>query len=235
MRFSTEESLDISIIMPCLNEINTVGLCVDEALSYIRSKGLRGEVIVADNGSTDGSAVLAKQHGAYVVNVSPIGYGNAIINGISYSGGKVIVIGDCDTTYDFSDLDSFYEPLSEGAFDVVIGDRFSGGIEKGAMPLSHKLGVRFLSACGRNRFKTDVIDFHSGLRGLTRNAALKIECRHGGMEFATEMIACAAMSGLKIGQTPIKLRKCQYERKSKLKTIRDGIRHLSYIYNTKRP
>ncbi len=229
MQFYTEENLDISIVMPCLNEVNTVAICVEEALKYIEKNGLKGEVVVADNGSTDGSGNIAKQSGAEVVHVSEIGYGNAIRKGIAYACGRVIIIGDCDTTYDFSKLEDFYESLSSGKYDVMIGDRFAGGIDKGAMPLSHKYGVRFLSMCGRRRFNTDVRDFHCGLRGITRIAAKKLEFSCEGMEFATEIIACAAKNELAIGQTPVKLRKCVYERKSKLKTIRDGMRHLLYI------
>lgn len=229
MHFSAEDEFDISIVMPCLNEESTVGICIDEAFTYIRNKGLKGEVIVSDNKSTDSSCKVAKEHGAKIVNVNERGYGNAIIGGLKACSGRVIIIGDCDTTYDFSNLDRFYHPLSIGKYDMVIGDRFAGGIEKGAMPLSHKLGVRFLSACARLKFKTDVHDFHSGLRGLTREATKQLDFKCGGMEFATEMIASASMKQLKVGQTPVKLRRCIYDRRSKLKTIRDGMRHLRYI------
>ena len=164
-----------------------------------------------------------------IVNVNDLGYGNAIIGGLKACSGRVIIIGDCDTTYDFSDLDRFYIPLSAGKYDMVIGDRFVGGIEKGAMPLSHKLGVRFLSACARLKFKTDVHDFHSGLRGLTREATKQLDFKCGGMEFATEMIAQASKAGLSISQIPVHLRCCPYSRKSKLRTIRDGLRHVCFI------
>ena len=229
MQFSTEEKLDISIVMPCLNEEKTIGACVDEALGYIFANNLNGEVIVSDNGSQDNSAVIAKEHGARVVYANVKGYGSAIMEGIRYSSGKVIIMGDCDTTYDFSRLDGLYRPIFEGKCDVVIGDRFAGGIEKGAMPLSHKIGVRFLSAFGRARYKVKVKDFHSGLRAISRSAALKMECKTTGMEFATEMIAMAARNGNTIMSIPIVLRKCRYDRSSKLRTIPDGLRHLKYI------
>ena len=144
MHFLEKESIDLSIIMPCLNEGSTVGICVDKALSYINHKNIEGEVIVDDNGSDDASSDIASEHGASVITELIIGYGAAIRRGISGSRGKVIIIGDCDTTYDFSDLDRFYERLYNNECDIIIGNRFSGKIENGAMPLSHKLGVCFL-------------------------------------------------------------------------------------------
>ncbi|MCR5702401.1 MAG: glycosyltransferase family 2 protein [Lachnospiraceae bacterium] len=229
MHFLTDEKLDLSIIMPCLNEEQTVGICVDEALEYISGHNIKGEVIVVDNGSTDDSYFVARKHGAHVIKEQTKGYGKAIRTGICNSAGKVIIIGDCDTTYDFSDLDNFYNPLSKGEADYMMGDRLNKNMEKGAMSISHKIGVRFLSACGRKKYKVNVRDFHSGLRGLTRDAALKMDLQTDGMEFATEMVAKAAASELKIEQTSIVLRKCMYKRESKLRTVRDGLRHLNYI------
>ena len=216
--------------MPCLDEEKTVGICVDEAWEFIRKNHLQGEVIVVDNGCRDGSADIAKEHGAFVVKESQKGYGRAIRTGIESSTGKVIMIGDCDTTYDFLHLEVFYEMLSSGEYDMVIGDRLSGRMQKGAMPLSHKWGVRFLSACARIRCKTDVRDFHCGLRGLTGEAAEKLFFQTAGMEFATEMIMQAAKEEIRIGQVPVELKCCRFERRSKLHAIRDGIRHLGYIF-----
>ena len=138
-------------------------------------------------------------------------------------------MGDCDTTYDFMQLGLLYAPLADGSADVMIGDRFSGGIEPGAMPYSHRYGVKALSALARLRFRTDVRDFHCGLRGLTRSAATKMRLEAEGMEFATEFIAEAARLGLRIGQAPVRLRRCELRRTSKLRTVRDGFRHLGYI------
>lgn len=215
--------------MPCLNEEGTVGQCVDEALAFINRCSLNGEVVIADNGSSDRSASIALAHGARVVNEPRRGYGRALRTGIKHARGKVIVLCDCDTTYDIAHCERFYYPLAAGKCDVVIGDRFAGGIENGAMPFPHRLGVPFLSWCGRVRFGVKVRDFHCGLRSLTREAAAKMKFRTVGMEFATEFIAEAARNGLRIGQTPTVLRRCDAVRKSKLRTVPDGLRHIFYI------
>ena len=229
MKLARPQNKDISIVMPCLNEIKTVGECVDVAYKYIKDHNLNGDVIVVDNGSTDGSGAEAKAHGAVVINEKRKGYGSAIRKGLKYSSGVVVVIGDCDTTYDFSDLDGFYYMIADGTCDMVMGNRFAHKMEQGAMPLSHNLGVKFLSLCGRLAFKTDVYDFHSGLRSISREALEKARFGTIGMEFATEMIAEASRLGLKICQVPIVLKTCKYERRSKLHTVRDGMRHLTYI------
>lgn len=229
MRLVRHLSKDISIVMPCLNEIQTVGECVDTALKYIKDHNLNGEVIVVDNGSTDGSGEEAKAHGALVIKENRKGYGSAIRKGLKYCSGAVVVIGDCDTTYDFSALDGFYYGIVEEGYDMVMGNRFTHKMEEGAMPLTHNLGVKFLSWAGRLAFKTDVYDFHSGLRSISRVALQKVRYGTIGMEFATEMIAEASRHDLKIKQVPIRLKACKYERKSKLNAVRDGIRHLTYI------
>ena len=226
---SSENELDLSIVMPCLNEDKTLGACITEAQRFISAHGLNAEILISDNGSTDNSARIAEDLGAVVINEPRRGYGRAIRTGIEHSSGKVIIFGDCDTTYDFFHLEGFYFPLERGEYDVMIGDRFKGGIEKGAMPFLHRLGVPFLSWCGRRKFRTDVRDFHCGLRSLTRKAAGKAQFRTEGMEFATEMIGECARQGLRIGQTPTKLRKCDCDRVSKLHTFTDGMRHLKYI------
>lgn len=221
--------VDLSVVMPCLNEENTVAQCVCEAWNFIKENNLKGEVIVVDNGSDDNSSECAGAAGARVEQNFVRGYGNAIRTGINKSNGRVIIIGDSDTTYDFFDMKDMYRLLSKEGYDMVIGNRYAGGMEKGSMPISHKLGVRFLSFMGRWKFNTDVYDFHCGLRGMTLAAAQKLSFETGGMEFATEMIALAALNNLRIGQVPVKLRKCMKKRKSKLKTIKDGMRHLRYI------
>ena len=233
MKLVNEKELELSVIMPCLNEENAVGSCIDEAKRFISAHNIKAEIIIADNGSTDSSVQKAAEHGAVVVSETRRGYGRAIRTGIGNSRGEIIIFGDCDTTYDFLHLESFYYPLERGEYDIMIGDRFSGGIEKGAMPFLHKLGVPFLSWCGRRKFHTDVRDFHCGLRALTREAAEKIDLCTEGMEFATEFIAIAASAGLRIGQTPTVLRCAGCKRRSKLHTFSDGMRHFKYIYGKK--
>lgn len=220
---------DISVILPCRNEINTVALCVAKAGEEIEKLGLNGEIIVADNLSEDGSAKAAAKAGAKVITVKRLGYGFAIRAGIKKSLGRVIVIADSDLTYDFSEIGSLYYPISEENCDLVIGNRFAGGIEGGAMSGHHKAGVRFLSAVGRHVTKTDVYDFHCGFRALSREAAKILQTKTGGMEYASEMIALAAEAGLRIKEVPLKLKKCPVSRQSKLNTVRDGMRHMMYL------
>ncbi len=224
-----KKELDLTVVLPCRDERNTVGICVDTARGFMEKQGLRGEVLVVDNGSRDGSAKVAKEHGARVIRIVKPGYGRALRLGFHAAKGSVIVAADCDNTYDLRDLGKLYWPIANGTCDLVIGDRFWGGIEKGAMPFGHKWGVKWLSALGRWRFRTDVRDFHCGFRGGTRGVLTHMKFRTTGMEFATEMIAVAAGEGMRILQVPVKLRKCKVPRKSKLRTIRDGMRHLRYI------
>lgn len=220
---------DLTLVLPCRNEAAAVSACLDEARAFLEQSGLHGELLVVDNASTDGSGRIAAAHGARVVYEPEPGYGNALRTGILAACAPVILMGDCDTTYDFTQLGLLYEPLASGRCDVVIGDRFAGGIEPGAMPLSHRIGVRMLSALARLRFQTDVQDFHCGLRGMTRAAAERMPLHTGGMEFATEMIAAAARNELRVGQVPVRLRRCTLPRRSKLRAIRDGFRHLGYM------
>lgn len=234
MQMLEDSNLDLSIIMPCLNEEATVGLCVDDAMEFLQKNRLRGEVIVVDNGSTDHSGEIASAHGARVLTESHTGYGSALQTGIKHSHGRVLILGDCDTTYDFLHLENMYKLLASQKCDMIIGNRYAGGIESGSMPLSHKWGVRFLSFCGRVRFQTSIYDFHCGLRGLTRESAMTLNLHTTGMEFATEMIAEATRCRLHIEQLPVTLRKCTFNRSSKLRTIRDGFRHLRYIFTSRR-
>ncbi|MCR4779852.1 MAG: glycosyltransferase family 2 protein [Ruminiclostridium sp.] len=220
---------DISVVLPCLNEEAAVGASIDEAKRFADTHGLRAEIIVVDNGSEDGSAEAARSHGAAVIPEPRRGYGRAIRTGIERARGRVIVFADCDTTYDLLHLERFYYPLVNGEYDVMIGDRLDS-IEKGAMPLSHRVGVRFLSACGRRKFRTDVRDFHCGLRSVTHAAADKCVFETDGMVFATEMIAECVRKGLRIGQTPTVLRRCGFPRRSKLRAVSDGLAHLRYIF-----
>lgn len=226
---SEENAPELTLVLPCRDEAAAIGACLDEARRFLAQNGLTGELLVVDNASTDGSGRIAAALGARVIYEPKSGYGNALRAGIAAARGNVILMGDCDTTYDFMQLGALYGPLAAGECDVMIGDRFSGGIERGAMPLSHYWGVKALSALARRRFHTDVRDFHCGLRGMTRAAAEQMTLRAEGMEFATELIAEAAKTGLRIAQTPVRLRRCTADRKPKLRTVRDGFRHLGYI------
>ena len=219
----------LSIIMPCLNEEETIAICMKEAKALMKSHHIQGEILLVDNGSTDHSAEIAQSYGARVLKEPVRGYGKALRTGIKNSRGKVIIMGDSDATYDFRHLEKFFYPLHQGKYDVMIGNRFAGKMEKGAMPFSHRIGVPVLSMLGRWRWHTDVRDFHCGLRGMTRKAARTMRLRTRGMEFATEMIAEAARHHMRMGQVPVTLRKCPVERKPKLRTYSDGLRHLMYL------
>jgi len=223
--------IKISVIMPCRDEENTVGKCVDEACDFLAGNELGGEVMVVDNCSSDRSAAVARDHGATVIKESRIGYGYAIRRGLAAACGDIIIIADCDMTYDLSDMGKMIRLIDEG-YDVVIGDRLGGSIETGAMSCAHRIGVRALSKIASRRFHSDVRDFHCGIRAISRESLQQLEFCTGGMEFATEMIARASKAGLRIAQIPVSLRKCPETRKSKLRTIRDGLRHLAFILST---
>ena len=221
--------MELTILMPCLNEAASVAFCVREAAAYLESRGIPGEVLIADNGSTDGSPELARSAGARVVCIPEKGYGNAIRGGIRAAGGKYIIVGDCDGSYDFSDLDPLLDQLRQG-WHLVIGDRFSGSIQPGAMPFWHRyLGVPLLSWLGRWKFRVEVPDFHCGLRGFLRSAALEAGLQSSGMEFATEMIGRFADAGFRISWVPVPLRKDLRQHPGHLRTIPDGFRHLLLI------
>lgn len=231
MSTEQQESCRISILMPCLNEQVTLGQAIDEARSYLMRTGLSSEIVIADNGSTDGSKLIAERHGARVVDVQVRGYGAALRGGIASCNGEYIIFGDCDLSYDFANLEPFVAALDAGA-DVVIGDRFAGGIEIGAMPLLHRyLGNPVLSCIGRRLFKVKVHDFHCGLRAVKRSSIEHVELHSTGMEFATEMIAESAAAGLKIAEVPTKLRKDGRDRPPHLRTFRDGWRHLVWMFS----
>ena len=221
--------VDLTILMPCLNEESNIAFCVDQAQTYIESRNLSGEVLVVDNDSTDRSAEMASSHGAKVIHEPQRGYGRALRTGLAAAKGDVIIFGDCDSTYDFANLDPLYQPLAENKVDFMTGDRFGGLMEDDAMSWSHKLGVPFLSWCGRIKFGVRVHDFHCGIRGIRKDALEKLNFKTDGMEFATEMIAEVSRKGLRIGEVSVPLKKAQKERQEKLRTIRDGFRHLWYI------
>lgn len=225
---------ELTILMPCRNEAASVAVCVRQAQAYLHSRGIAGQVLISDNGSTDGSAQLALQCGAEVVCVPEKGYGNAIRGGIAASRGKYVIMGDCDGSYDFSQLDEMLEALRDG-WHLVVGNRFQGGIQPGAMPCAHRyIGVPFLSWLGRLRFGVKVGDFHCGLRGFSRETAARLPLRCSGMEFATEMIGRFADGGCKICQVGVPLGRDLRNDRSHLRTVRDGMRHLLLILFWKR-
>ena len=219
-------SVEFTILMPCLNEEKTVGECIRQARRGAEKLGLSYEILIADNGSDDNSSEIAEKCGARVVVVPEKGYGSALVGGIKAARGRYIIMGDCDLSYDFTNLDGFVSGLRDGA-DLVMGNRFKGNIEKGAMPFMHRyFGVPLLSFMGRVRFKTNVGDFHCGIRAFDRDKALALGLSCTGMEFATEIIGKFAMSGAVIKEIPADLRCDGRNGRSHLRSIRDGFRHL---------
>jgi glycosyltransferase involved in cell wall biosynthesis len=221
--------LELTILMPCLNEAGTVAACVDAGQAALRDLGVAGEVVVADNGSTDGSRELAAAHGARVVPVAERGYGAALLAGIEAARGRYVVMGDADLSYDFAETGRYLDKLREG-YDLVMGNRFDGAIEPGAMPPMHRyLGNPVLSGLGRLFFGSPVGDFHSGMRGFRRDALIGLHLRTTGMEFASEMIVRASLAKLRIGEVPATLRPDRRGRPPHLRTWRDGWRHLRFL------
>lgn len=224
--------IEVSIVIPCLNESETLGTCIHEALYALESKCISGEVLVVDNGSVDSSKDIARKLGARVVHCEQKGYGHALLKGIEAARGRFVLMGDADGSYDFSELPHFLERLRQGN-DLVMGCRFprlGGKILPGAMPWKHRwLGNPILTGLGKLFFSTPVQDFHCGLRAFRRQAILQLNLRTGGMEFATEMVMKASLSGLKISQLPITLRPDGRGRSSHLRSWRDGWRHLRFM------
>ncbi|MEQ1771332.1 MAG: glycosyltransferase family 2 protein [Devosia sp.] len=223
------DDLDLTILMPCLNEAETLGTCIRKARGYIERSGISAEILIADNGSTDGSQEIARAAGARVVDVPVKGYGAALAAGIEAAGGRFVIMGDADDSYDFSALDPFVERLRAGS-DLVMGNRFAGGILPGAMPWHHRyIGNPVLSFAGRLFFKTKARDFHCGLRGFSRDAVRRLHLRTTGMEFASEMLVKATLSGLRIEEVPTTLKPDGRSRAPHLRSFRDGWRHLRFL------
>lgn len=221
--------LELSVVMPCLNEAETIGTCIQKAQRAIAEGFIDGEVVIADNGSTDGSVEIAQAMGARVVQVKAKGYGNAIMGGIAAAAGRYIIIGDADDSYDFRHIPRFVERLRQGV-DLVMGNRFRGGIQKNAMPLLHRyLGNPVLSAIGRLFFGNNVGDFHCGLRAFSTSAYKRMELRTTGMEFASEMVVKATLMKLSIAEVPTSLSPDGRTRAPHLRTWRDGWRHLRFL------
>ncbi|MBJ6982588.1 glycosyltransferase family 2 protein [Luteimonas sp. MC1572] len=222
-------SLELTILMPCLDEAETLAACIRMARAYLSGSGVRGEVLVADNGSTDGSQRIAEREGARVVDVAQRGYGAALAAGIGAARGRYVVMGDADASYDFSRLDAFLDALRAGS-DLVIGNRFRGGIAPGAMPFLHRyLGNPVLSFLGRLFYGVQVRDFHCGLRGFNRDRIAALGLVAPGMEFASEMVVKASLAGCRISEVPTTLRPDGRSRPPHLRTWRDGWRHLRFL------
>ena len=221
--------MELTILMPCLKEALTVKKCVSDAINFLHKNGIHGEVLIADNGSTDESCQIARQAGARVVEIKERGYGAALLGGINAAHGRYIIMGDADDSYDFTDLQPFMNALRGGA-QLVMGNRFRGGIADGAMPFLHRwLGNPVLSALGRLFFKIPVGDFHCGLRAFHTQSVRNIHLTASGMEFATEMVAKASFAGLRIVEVPTTLRPDGRDRAPHLRTWRDGWRHLRFM------
>ena len=224
-----QASYEVSIVMPCLNEEKTVGPCVDQAWQFIRENDLAGEVIVADNGSTDRSTEIAAAHGARVVPVREKGYGNALRGGFAAAQGTYIIMGDTDGNHDLVHLMPFLEKLREG-YELVVGNRFSGGIEPGSMPwMRQYIGNPALSFVGRLFFDTPVRDFHCGLRGVRKDALARMRLTTTGMELASEIVIKASILKMRTCEVPTRQLADDPERDSHLRTFRDGWRHLRFL------
>lgn len=220
---------EVSVVLPCLNEEATLGACIKQAQETMQQHGISGEIIVADNGSTDGSRDVAANRGARVVSVELKGYGSALMGGIAAAHGKYIIMGDADGTYDLSHIPLFLEKLRSG-HELVIGNRFQGGIRPGAMrPLHRYLGNPLLTGIGRLFFRSPCRDFHCGLRGFTKAAYEGMHLRTTGMEFASEMVVKASVFGMSVCEIPTALSPASRERPSHLRTWRDGWRHLRFL------
>jgi glycosyltransferase involved in cell wall biosynthesis len=221
--------LELTILMPCLNEELTLGTCIRKAKKSLEENNIRGEIVIGDNGSTDGSIEIAESLGARVILIPEKGYGSALIGGINAAKGKYVIMGDSDDSYDFSRIMLHVEKLREG-YDLVMGNRFKGGIEKGAMPFLHRyLGNPVLTFVGRLFFNTSIRDFHCGLRGFNRErmASVNLECP--GMEFASEMVVKSLLNDFKITEVPTTLSKDGRDRPPHLNTWTDGWRHLRFL------
>lgn len=221
--------IEVSVVMPCLNEEKTLAICIQKAQKSMADMGVMGEVVIADNGSTDGSQDIARAEGARVVDVEAKGYGSALRGGIEAAYGTYVIMGDSDDSYDFTNLKPFIEQLREG-YDLVMGNRFRGGIEPGAMPPLHKyLGNPVLTFIGRVLFNTPSKDFHCGLRGFSKEAYARMDVRTTGMEFASEIVVKASLFNMKITEVPTTLKPDGRDRAPHLRSWRDGWRHLRFL------
>jgi glycosyltransferase involved in cell wall biosynthesis len=223
---------EVSIVMPCLNEAETLQACIEEAWRAINNSGVKGEIVIADNGSTDDSPSIALQAGARLVHIKDKGYGNALLGGIQAATGTYVLMGDADGSYDFGELPVFLERLRQGK-DLIMGCRLPAGggtIQPGAMPWKHRwFGNPVLSGLGKLFFRAPIDDFHCGLRAFRRDAILALDLRCAGMEFASEMVVKSTVAGLRVDQVPITLRPDRRTRAPHLRSWRDGWRHLRFM------
>jgi glycosyltransferase involved in cell wall biosynthesis len=228
-RLKETASMELTILLPCLNEAETLDVCVDKAMGFLRKHKINGEVLVADNGSSDGSQELAARHGARVVNVPVRGYGAALMGGIEAAHGKYILMADADDSYDLVNLMPFISKLRDG-YDLVMGNRFKGGIKPGAMKPLHKyLGNPVLTGIGKLFFRTPIGDFHCGIRGFSKTAIQSLGLQTTGMEFASEMVVKATLMKIRIAEVPTTLSPDGRSRPPHLRSWRDGWRHLRFL------
>jgi len=227
--FVPEPEPELSVVMPCLNEARTLPACIRQIRQTVDAQGIRAEIIVADNASTDGSPEIALALGARVEPVRQKGYGNALMGGIAAARGRYIIMGDADSSYDFGDIPKLLDQLRRGSH-LVMGNRFQGGIRDGAMPPLHRyLGNPALSFIGRLFFKAPCKDFHCGLRGFSKEAYQRMDLQSTGMEFASEMVVKASLFGMKITEVPTTLSPDGRDRAPHLRSWRDGWRHLRFL------
>ena len=217
--------IEVTILMPALNEENTIEICINKAFKFFKEYKINGEVLISDNGSTDNTLNIIKKTKARVINTKIKGYGSALINGIKNAKGKYIIMCDSDDSYDLDNLYPFYENLKEG-YDLVMGNRYKGGFEKGAMSISHYLGVKFLTWFGNILYGTRLGDYHCGLRAFKKEKINKLDLECTGMEFASEIILKCKKAKYKIMEIPTRLYKDGRNHKSHIRTIRDGFRHI---------
>jgi hypothetical protein len=223
------DTVDVSVVIPCLNEAQSIAFCIDKARAAFKAAGINGEVVVGDNGSTDGSIEIAKTHGARVADATLKGYGHALRAGIEAARGTFIIMGDADDSYDFSEVPRFVSKWREG-YDVVMGNRFKGGIKPGAMPWHHKyIGNPVLSGVLRILFHTNIGDSHCGMRGFTKEVYQRMDLRTTGMEYASEFVIKAAKLGVRMAEIPITLWPDKRGRPPHLRSFHDGWRHLRFM------
>ncbi len=229
MGIKWEKNMELTILIPALNEETTIGECIKKAKQFLESENIQGEILVANNKSTDKTEIIAKNMGARVINVQKKGYGIALIEGNKVAKGKYTIMGDADDSYNFLELNGFLKELRNGT-DLVIGNRFKGNMEKGSMKFLHRyIGTPMISYLARKKYKIPVGDFNCGLRGYVTEKIKNLNCEASGMEYATEMLIKASQADLIIGEIPINFYKDKRNKKSHLRTVRDGIRHLKVI------
>ena len=227
------KDLELTILLPCLNEEKTIKKCIKEAKSFLNDFSITGEILIADNGSTDNSCLIAKKEGVRLIKVKKKGYGNALREGFKKARGKYIIMADSDFSYDLYNLNQFIKYLREG-YDLVMGNRFKGKIEKGAMPfLNRYLGNPLLSKYAKIKFPCQVNDFHCGLRGFPKEKILNLDLKSEGMELASEIVIKSVLKQYKMIEIPITLRNNKIKRKPHLRPIRDGLRHIKLIKEVK--